>query len=441
MPPLEAWEKVLIDAEAYQSDIHAFINCTACHGGQAVGNMTAHDGLIADPSADPETGCASCHPNIVPSAEQSLHFTLEGYDTAVYARSSPDHYATLENMESYHCDSCHATCGDCHVSQPNSVGGGLLAGHTFVEKPPMSQTCTACHGSRVKNEYYGLNEGEPGDVHLRVARLACTDCHSGDQMHGIGEYAGATSRYDGEPSPTCESCHADQIGKGSGILQHEIHGTDILSCQACHSVSYTNCTNCHVDRTEDDIAYYSVESSSVGFYLGKNPLQSTDRPWEYVTLRHVPVDVNSFDVYGDNLLDNFLSIPTWKYATPHNIQLDTPQNQSCAGCHKNPDIWLTEDKLAPGEDGGANLDVIVDGPPPLPEGWQKVVSDIAERIWRKSHPATPVPTTAAPAEATETPAPSSDADFWGSDSVAPAETPAPTEQSDADFWGSDSAAP
>ena len=373
MPPVEAWEKVFIDPEAFNADVHALINCTQCHGGEAVDDMaTAHTGLIPDPSADPETGCGDCHPNIVPFAEESLHYTLQGYDTAIYERSVPEHYPALEEMESYHCDSCHATCGDCHISQPNSVGGGLLESHTFVETPPMSRTCTACHGSRVKNEYYGTNEGVAGDVHLRQARLGCADCHTGTEMHGMGAAADETHRYDGAENPACEDCHADQVGVGSGIEQHEIHGTELLSCQVCHSVAYTNCTNCHVDRTEDDVPFYSVEAHTLGFYIGKNTLQSGERPYRYVTVRHIPVDPESFSAYGENLLPNFLNRPTWSYATPHNIQRYTPQTTTCTSCHGNDDIFLTIDKVAQGERGGANLDVVVDGAPPLPPAFPQM---------------------------------------------------------------------
>jgi hypothetical protein len=422
VPPVEAWLKVWIDEETYASDVHAFIACTACHGGQPLRSMSAHDGLIADPSADPETGCGSCHPNIAPYSADSLHSTLRGYDTAIYERSIPEHHDTLEFMEVYHCNECHATCGDCHIAQPDSVGGGLLEGHAFVRQPPMSQTCTACHGSRVKNEYYGLNEGIPGDVHLRQARLACTDCHSGDQMHGMGEAEGADHRYDGVREPQCEDCHADQIGVGSGILQHEIHGTEILSCQSCHSVAYTNCTNCHVDRTEDDIPYYKIEEHSVGFFLGRNPLRSAERPYRYVPVRHVPIDPESFSAYGEDLLPNFLNRPTWTYATPHNIQRNTPQTESCTTCHGNEAIFLTADKVIESERDGANLNVIVDVVPPMPDNVGQFFS---------SGGAAPEQ---APTEAGEPAAPGTDDSFWGGDEGEPA---AEDASSDDSFWGSD----
>lgn len=437
MPPLEAWEKVWIDREVYSQDLHAYINCTTCHAGEAVDDMeAAHAGMILDPAADPEATCGTCHTNIAPHAATSLHTTLEGYDTAIYPRSDPVHFETLEHMESYHCAECHASCGDCHVAQPNSVGGGLLDSHTYVGEPPMSQTCTACHGSRVKNEYYGLNEGLPGDVHLRQARLACNDCHTGEEMHGLGVYGEQTHRYDERSAFTCEDCHSEQVGVGSGVLEHEIHGTEILSCQACHSVAYTNCVNCHVDRTEDDVPYYTVEEHFTAFYLGKNPLRSNERPYRYVPLRHVPIDIDSFDAYGANLLSNFLATPTWVYATPHNIQLRTPQTESCLSCHFNDDVFLTLDKLDPAERGGANLDIIVESAPDIPDGFE----DLLLEQERPEPAATPDEADeAAPADdaAGADDAGAGDDSFWGggADDSADGGEASDSDSGDDAFWG------
>jgi hypothetical protein len=428
VPPVEAWAKVWIDGEAYQTDVHAYIACTDCHGGQSVVDGVpvtdmeqAHEGLILDPSADPAHGCTSCHPNFEPHAGSSLHHDLAGYDTALYERSIPENHAALEEMQTYHCNNCHATCGDCHISQPDSVGGGLLEGHTIVRTPPMSRTCTACHGSRVKNEYYGLNEGIPGDVHLRQGRMACTDCHTGAELHGEDGLAEVGHRYDGPQGPTCESCHEDQIGPDSGIPEHEIHGTELLSCQVCHSVAYTHCTNCHVDRSENDVPFYTIEDHSIGFYIGRNPIRNNDRPYKYVPVRHVPIDPNSFDRYGEDLLVNFLNRPTWTYATPHNIQRNTPQNESCLSCHENDDVFLTPDKVMDSERDGANLNVIVERAPAFPEGYEQYLEE------------------AAPPAGEAPDGPSGDdagfwsddaSDFWGSD-AAPAGEPDEAES----FWG------
>jgi len=58
-------------------------------------------------------------------------------------------------------------------------------------------------------------------------------------------------------------------------------------------------------------------------------------------------------------------LPTWAYATPHNIQRKTPQTASCNACHGNPDIFLTEDKVS-AEELQANQPVIIQEVPPVP---------------------------------------------------------------------------
>ncbi len=424
MAPLEPWQRVWIDATTYQTDTHSRINCTDCHGGQAVAEMeTAHTGLIASPAADAMTTCGQCHPNNTPASMNSLHSTLRGYDTVLYSRSAPEHHAALETMQENHCNDCHTTCGDCHVSQPNSVGGGLLRGHTFVRTPPMSQTCTACHGSRVKNEYFGLNEGVPSDVHFRQ-RMACSDCHTSDEIHGVG--LDVNHRYDGAQEPDCKACHAGQVGVGSGIEQHEIHGTELLSCQTCHSTTYTNCVNCHVEQTDSQQPFYTIEDHSLGFLIGRNPIQNAARPYRYVPVRHVPIDINSFSFYGDDLLSNFDSLPTWAYATPHNIQRITPQTQRCTACHGNDSVFLTADKVTAAEQA-ANARVIVEKAPPLPEGYADHITgqppapaDGGEAgFWGEEAAPEAAPTT-------------SGGDFWGDDTAAP--TTAPASGDDA-FWG------
>ena len=79
----------------------------------------------------------------------------------------------------------------------------------------------------------------------------------------------------------------------------------------------------------------------------------------------VACKIDSFDYYEPGLVSNFSGRETWVYTTPHNIQRFTPQVESCANCHGNPDIFLTADKIAPGE-LEANQDVIVDVIPSLP---------------------------------------------------------------------------
>jgi len=373
---LEPWEKVLVDAEHFPTSIHGLNGCNTCHGGvQSAEKDVAHEGIEANPSKNPEAICGQCHPDVVASAPNNLHNTLGGYWEVLNARSLPKNHPALEEAFNNHCSSCHTTCGECHVSQPKAVGGGLVSGHLFNRTPSMTQNCTACHGSRVGNEFLGKNEGLPGDVHFREGRMNCVSCHDGAEMHGAqhecndchpgpeaSELPPPDHRFAGVQSPRCETCHAVVSTGQDGVIMHEMHGSK-LSCQICHSISYSNCEGCHVAISENTgNPFFETQSTTLQFLIGRNTIQSYERPYEYVTVRHVPISPTSFEYYGDDLLPNFDALETWKYATPHNIQRRTPQTASCNACHGNTSLFLTADKVAPGE-LIANEDVIVEQVP------------------------------------------------------------------------------
>ena len=377
--PLEPWEKVLIDEAAFTDTVHGKIACQTCHQGvQSPDKETAHTDLIPYPSDDSETFCGECHPNLTAAAENSLHVNLDGFWTVLETRGVPENHPQAQEMFDNHCASCHASCGDCHVSRPTSVNGGFIDGHVFNAVPSMTDNCSACHGSRIGNEYLGKHEDLKADIHFRQGQMICVDCHTGNEMHGvtpncqdchqgpeINEIPPPEHRYDGLQTPSCESCHSKVTAGNDNNLLHEIHpGT--MSCQVCHSVPYSSCDGCHVslsEKTGEPI--FETEDSYLTFLIGKNPLQSFARPYKYVPVRHVPISSTSFDYYEEGLISNYSNKETWVYTTPHNIQRNTPQTKSCASCHGNPDIFLTADKVAP-EELEANLHIIVDVIPPLP---------------------------------------------------------------------------
>ena len=383
MAPLEPWEKVLIAGDTYPDTVHGQIACIDCHRGeQSADKEVAHSDLVPNPSSDPEATCGECHPDVVAMSDDSLHTNLEGYWTILNARSAPEGHEAISKMFGNHCASCHATCGECHVSQPAPVGGGLIDGHNFNETPSMTRNCTACHGSRVGNEYLGKNEDLRGDVHFRQGRMTCVDCHGGHDVHGqpqdcqtchVAPEESAIPppdhRYTGVQSPSCESCHVTASTGQDDVEMHQAHGAD-LSCQVCHSIDYKSCDGCHVALSDETgNPFFETDGSYLSFLIGLNPLRSFERPYKYVPLRHVPIAHDSFAFYGDDLLENYDALPTWVYATPHNIQLETPQTEDCNACHGNPDIFLTADKVDPVE-LNANLPVIVDSIPGLvlPDG-------------------------------------------------------------------------
>lgn len=361
MAPLEPWEKVLVDMPAFGESEHGQMDCIYCHSGDSAQEEkeAAHTDMISRPSEDAEAFCSACHAETVETYPTSLHVTQEGYWTALDARSAPENHDELSVMFGNHCASCHTSCGDCHISQPATVGGGFIDGHLFQETPSITRNCTACHGSRVGNEYLGKHEGLNADVHFRQARMGCADCHTGDSMHGSRETCSkcheeaedlgpVPDRYHGQQDPSCESCHAE-VGVSDDQMMHTQHAGD-LQCQVCHSVSYSSCDSCHVALSEETgKPYFSTEGSYLTFLIGKNPDQTEARPYQFTLVRHIPVDPDAYDYYGENLLTNFNALPTWAMTTPHNIQLQTPQNASCNACHDHAELFLTADKIAPEE--------------------------------------------------------------------------------------------
>jgi thiosulfate/3-mercaptopyruvate sulfurtransferase len=367
---VEAWKKVFVD-ESFLATYHARFGCIACHGGTGGTDEmeVAHEGMVRDPHPTNSESCQLCHADISEAHVDSLHWDLEGYITVLSARSDEESWDQVMVAYDNHCTECHASCGQCHISRPTVNDGGLLEGHNPKEQPPMNNTCTGCHGSRVNDEYKGRNEREdgtryPADVHYNPAGMSCFDCHGEEELHGTaGDY---DHRYDGPPNPSCseEGCH-DDVSPEDDIEQHDETHLSKLSCEACHSVAYKNCYSCHVQQTDDGRPYYKVEPSQMAFKIGRNPRRSAERPWEYVPVRHVPIARDSFAYYGEDLLPNFDALPTWTYATPHNTQRLTPQNSSCDGCHGNPEVFLTADDVLQDE-MEANQNVIVDEVPPLP---------------------------------------------------------------------------
>ncbi|MBI9045612.1 MAG: hypothetical protein JEZ06_14075 [Anaerolineaceae bacterium] len=374
MAPLEPWEKVIIDADEFLATIHGQMACTDCHAGDSenLDKDSAHVEIVAKPSEKGEA-CAQCHSKQVETFADSLHVSQAGYWDSMTARGVPEDHPAVEEMFGNHCESCHTSCGDCHVSQPTSVGGGLIDNHIFKARPSLTRNCTACHGSRVGNEYMGKNEGVLADVHFRQGRMSCVDCHTGSEMHGettqsceechdtSDEAFVATDRYSGPILPQCTDCHAGITDGEDGNMMHTMHG-DKVSCQVCHSMSYSSCDGCHVEVSEETgKPKFSTEGLYMTFMIGKNPLQNYHRPFEYVPVRHIPVSPDSYAYYGEDLMPDFNAVPTWLYTTPHNIQLNTPQTESCENCHGNTEIFLTADKVAPSE-LEANASVIIEEP-------------------------------------------------------------------------------
>ena len=103
------------------------------------------------------------------------------------------------------------------------------------------------------------------------------DCHTADEMHGIGRSRDETHRYDGEPDPTCKSCHEDQIGVGSGILLHECTARDSVVPELPQRRLY----QLHQLSRRSHRRRRGVllgRGARNGLPAGQNPLRSAERP-------------------------------------------------------------------------------------------------------------------------------------------------------------------
>ncbi len=377
-----------IDNVRFATDAkHDMSGCTGCHGGVdgTDDRAAAHAGMQRIPGA---ASCAGCHASIATSAAGSLHTTVSGYEAVLAARGF-DFTAGSASAARYQkqCTRCHvanaadeAACGHCHLSVPNSAGGGLLKGHRALRTPDMANNCTACHGSRVKDEYFGLNQALlvrnraalPADSFLQTATLApdvhktagmdCAACHTGGEMHGNGVTAGI-DRYGLSGTPECRTCHATL----STRTHHSEGHLGAMDCQVCHAQPYKSCFGCHTDVDGSSNAFYKINENDptraarqgtattlpagdalMEFRVGRNPLYGDPGQKEYSVLRHAPVDADVFRYTGANeqtgLIPSLTALPTWKHATPHSIARVTPIQSACDNCHaaSYARFWLTD---------------------------------------------------------------------------------------------------
>jgi len=337
-------EKIWVNSEIAEDENHGELSCEECHGGDPNEPdwKKAHVGLVKDPSyLDASKTCGTCHETIAENYQKSLHVTLSPFTKMIDTRADSDKnvHAKVNAGRENHCNACHSSCGQCHISRPESAEGGLLDGHLFQKQPPIQLVCTACHGSRIEKEYFGKNKDIPPDIH-KEKYFKCTKCHKAEEMHGDGkDYA---NRYEVENGPKCIDCHKNiNDEKSNNAKQHLIH-KDRVSCNVCHSMPYKNCYACHVGKDKLGYKFFKTKASTLEFKIGLNPLKSQKRPEKFVTLRHIPVDQGTYKFYTDNGLANFDKLPTWKLCTPHNIRKSTPQNKTCNSCHENTDLFLLE---------------------------------------------------------------------------------------------------
>jgi len=352
---LEPQEKVLVSKE-FLSTTHGELACDSCHGGDAKSQAKdpAHKGMDPHPSINnPEKACGECHGDIVATAKNSLHATLSTFPTVLKTRADMHQWGEIDKARAGHCAACHTSCGGCHVSRPKFAKKGFVNGHVFKKRSDPFNQCTACHGSRVGNEFYA-NRGQ-GDVHVAKYDMDCVVCHKASEMHAAPP-AGLKSRYHLKEMVRCTDCHQD-LEKGS-VRDHTIH-IGKVQCQVCHSQTYVNCYSCHTGMDDNGLRYFINQKEVEGMKIGLNYDKKAPKAgYNYMLVRHEPTDPDLFAYYVKNALSNYDNTPTWKRASPHNIQRKTWQNASCNNCHGNRELFLATSDLL-GYEKKANRKVVV----------------------------------------------------------------------------------
>jgi hypothetical protein len=327
--PRTYYKRYLVDKSILDKDMHLAMGCSFCHKGddKSFEPEKAHRGVVSKPSADLKT-CGDCHGEIRDSYQNTLHYTAQGmFDKVSRRLSKKEEKVFAEKVFGQSCKSCHASCGDCHVSSPSrdGISAGFLKGHRFVKRDE-EKTCGVCHGGRVYSEYTGKYGRKP-DVHFQKG-MACIDCHKKEHLHGKD----LTGEKVGKSKPQCIDCH--QIGKEAKVtarLAHAKHQKNV-TCYACHSQgAYINCYDCHIGKG-------SLLKS--GLILGADPQEKN----VLTTLRAIPVTRETFQATGMKM-ENFDSVPDYRAAPVHNIQKNTERTGSCDACHTKRKGFLSRESI------------------------------------------------------------------------------------------------
>ncbi len=329
--PETYFRRYLVDKAVFDKDPHFMNGCASCHKGDPKSDdqEKAHRGIIKRPSADLKV-CGECHEGIAANFRTSLHYTVRGLSNKFSGRlSEKEKKIFSDKVFAQSCKTCHASCGDCHVSSPSIKGvrNGFIKGHGFVKKDE-GKTCAVCHGGSVHPEYIGQYSGSPDAHHIK--KMTCTDCHKKVQLHGDGlEYKNKNKV---KNRPMCRDCHkSGNEAKTTARLAHAKHEGKV-SCYGCHvHGKYGNCYNCHEG---------SRASLSPGFMLGTDPLDKK----MLTTLRAIPITRETFLKSGIKM-EKFDEEVDFRAAPVHNIKKSTERTRSCDICHINKKDFLTERSL------------------------------------------------------------------------------------------------
>ncbi|MFN8257208.1 MAG: hypothetical protein U0W24_16050 [Bacteroidales bacterium] len=379
-PHYEPYDRVYMGGEGfetYKNSGHYKIGCVACHNGidNTDDKNLAHSGdFLSHPSVLSDEKCGACHEQIVENFKTSLHQGM-GQKRKVTIRSGLTGYKDFDQLPAHqqegynkNCATCHASCGSCHIVRPVAGGEGLINGHNFNKTPDMLGVCVACHSSRGGHAYLGVASGTQPDVHLTKMGYKCTNCHSGNELHGDGKEV--DQRYAYSKLPECFDCHTSLRDKNEYHLQHY---TD-FNCQVCHSQVYNNCGSCHIHGDGARIPSY------MDFKIAMNPIPDVKDMYHLSLVRRTLAAPDNWEKYGVAEYANFNAFPIFNFASPHNIlrwtdRTNVGSNACYSQCHiiksgdelLNKELYLFDENLTEQWEKEACKNIVVDGK--LPSSW------------------------------------------------------------------------
>jgi hypothetical protein len=263
-------EDYLIDAESIVTP-HGKLGCLACHGGDgsATEREAAHEGLVADMTAEDPEKCIICHGDLP--------------DEIPNDRLRVPHGVIVDRVEAgepcdVHCSDCHGgvghgfdpvsgniicsmtVCVDCHQERNLAVQlANCDACHIGPHDVATSLTCNDCHTSTQTWEEVALGI-HPVELPGMHGQVTCFDCHEYPNFKGLNNVctdchvSGHTDWGDHD----CSTCHDAGATWDMVATQWEDHvehwdqykGQHTkVACKGCHFDSYTdldpNCTTCH----------------------------------------------------------------------------------------------------------------------------------------------------------------------------------------------------
>jgi DmsE family decaheme c-type cytochrome len=119
------------------------------------------------------------------------------------------------------------------------MGGTEIAAQ---DEARSSKVCLDCHGGR-DSTLAVTGHWPVGDAHEGpAARVACTDCHSGDRRHWEEDPAAHPMTNPAKVSPAaearlCATCH--QNSHQQNMQERNVHTASGVNCSGCHAVHVT----------------------------------------------------------------------------------------------------------------------------------------------------------------------------------------------------------